>query len=74
MRHVGCVGLYVHTDYQNQGVGTALMKAMLELADMEQPPLRIFFGKGLNALIHGEYQKRLDEWDAHNALSERAHG
>lgn len=48
--------------------------AMLELADMEQPPLRIFFGKGLNALMHGEYQKRLDEWDAHNALSERAHG
>ena len=33
MRHVGSVGLYVHTDYQNQGVGTALMKAMLELAD-----------------------------------------
>lgn len=33
MRHVGSVGLYVHTDYQNMGVGTALMKAMLELAD-----------------------------------------
>ena len=33
MRHVGNVGLYVHADYQNQGVGTALMKAMLELAD-----------------------------------------
>ena len=33
MRHVGSVGLYVHTDYQNQGVGTALMKVLLELAD-----------------------------------------
>ena len=33
MRHVGTVGLYVHTDYQNQGVGTALMKVLLELAD-----------------------------------------
>ena len=33
MRHVGSVGLYVHTDYQNQGVGTALMKVLLDLAD-----------------------------------------
>ena len=33
MRHVGSVGRYVHTDYQNQGVGTALMKVLLELAD-----------------------------------------
>ena len=33
MRHVGSIGLFVHTDYQNQGVGTALMKAMLDLAD-----------------------------------------
>ena len=33
MRHVGTVGLFVHTDYQNQGVGTALMKAVLDLAD-----------------------------------------
>ena len=33
MRHVGTVGLYVHTDYQNQGVGTALMKVLLDLAD-----------------------------------------
>ena len=33
MRHVGSVGLYVHTDYQNHGVGTALMKVLLDLAD-----------------------------------------
>ncbi|MBC5733916.1 GNAT family N-acetyltransferase [Flavonifractor sp. DFI.6.63] len=33
MRHVGSIGLFVHTDYQNQGVGTALMKAILDLAD-----------------------------------------
>ena len=33
MRHVGSVGLYVHADYQNQGVGTALMKVLLDLAD-----------------------------------------
>ena len=33
MRHVGTLGMLVHTDFQNQGVGTALMKAALELAD-----------------------------------------
>jgi len=29
----GSVGLYVHTDYQNKGVGTALMETLLDLAD-----------------------------------------
>lgn len=33
MRHVGSVGLFVHTDYQNMGVGTALMRTLLDLAD-----------------------------------------
>ena len=33
MRHVGGVGLMVHTDYQNMGVGTALLKTLLDLAD-----------------------------------------
>ena len=33
MRHVGTLGMLVHTDFQNQGIGTALMKTVLELAD-----------------------------------------
>lgn len=33
MRHVGSVGLFVHTDYQNMGVGSALLKTLLDLAD-----------------------------------------
>lgn len=33
MRHVGSVGLFVHTDYQNMGVGTALLRTLLDLAD-----------------------------------------
>ena len=33
MRHVGSVGLFVHTAYQNMGVGTALLKTLLDLAD-----------------------------------------
>lgn len=32
-RHVGCLGICVHPDHQGQGVGTALMAALLELAD-----------------------------------------
>lgn len=32
-RHVGSIGIFVHTDWQNQGVGTVLMKTVLDLAD-----------------------------------------
>lgn len=32
-RHAASLGIYVHTDYQNQGAGTALIKALLDLAD-----------------------------------------
>ena len=33
MSHGAELGILVHTDYQNQGVGTALMKTVLDLAD-----------------------------------------
>ncbi|HBR02126.1 MAG TPA: GNAT family N-acetyltransferase [Ruminiclostridium sp.] len=33
MRHSGGIGIMVHRDYQNKGVGTALMKALLDIAD-----------------------------------------
>lgn len=32
-RHVGEIGMTVHDDFQGQGVGTALMMAMIDLAD-----------------------------------------
>jgi putative acetyltransferase len=32
-RHVGRMGMVVHEDFQGKGVGTALMTAMVELAD-----------------------------------------
>ena len=47
---------------------------MLKLVDMEQPPLRMFFGKGAQDMIHAEYEKRLAEWDKYKALSEEANG
>lgn len=33
MRHVAGVGIMVHRDFQNQGVGRALMTALLDVAD-----------------------------------------
>jgi NAD(P)-dependent dehydrogenase (short-subunit alcohol dehydrogenase family) len=47
---------------------------VLKLVDMEQPPLRIFFGRGAHEMIHAEYDKRLAEWDKFKDLSEEAHG
>ncbi len=47
---------------------------MLKLVDMEQPPLRLFLGKGAHEAIHAEYDKRLAEWDTFKDLSEEAHG
>jgi putative acetyltransferase len=33
LRHIGAIGLSVHDEYQGQGVGRALMTALLDLAD-----------------------------------------
>lgn len=32
-RHIGFVGIAVHDDYQGRGIGTALMQALVDLAD-----------------------------------------
>lgn len=32
-RHCGSIGIMVHKDYQNAGIGTALMSALLDMAD-----------------------------------------
>ena len=47
---------------------------VLKLVDMEEPPLRIFFGNWANGMAHDEYAKRLAEWDKYNDLSIEAHG
>jgi NAD(P)-dependent dehydrogenase (short-subunit alcohol dehydrogenase family) len=57
-----------------RGKPEATGPVILKLVDMEQPPLRIFFGKGANEMIHTEYEKRLAEWDKFKDLSEEAHG
>jgi putative acetyltransferase len=32
-RHSGSMGIMIHKDYQNKGVGTALMQAIIDIAD-----------------------------------------
>lgn len=32
-RHVGYIGIMVHDDYQNRGIGRSLMQALLDIAD-----------------------------------------
>ena len=32
-RHSGSIGIMIHKDYQNMGIGTALMKALLDITD-----------------------------------------
>jgi L-phenylalanine/L-methionine N-acetyltransferase len=45
-RHVASMGMSVHDDFQNRGVGNALLKAMTELADdwlgLERIELEVF--------------------------------
>jgi NAD(P)-dependent dehydrogenase (short-subunit alcohol dehydrogenase family) len=57
-----------------RGVPEATGTVVLKLVDMEEPPLRIFFGSYANKLIHVEYAKRLAEWDKYDSLSVEAHG
>ena len=57
-----------------RGNPEATGSVMLKLVDMEEPPLRIFFGKSANEMAHDEYGKRLAEWDKFKALSEEATG
>lgn len=47
---------------------------VLDLVDMEAPPLRLFLGDAPLELIKPEYEARLAEWERHADLSHRAQG
>ncbi|RYG68818.1 SDR family oxidoreductase [bacterium] len=47
---------------------------ILKLVDMEEPPLRLFLGKGPFKMIQEEYAKRIAQWGEFNDLAEEAHG
>lgn len=52
----------------------ATAPVMLKLVDMDEPPLRLFFGEWANGMVHQEYAKRLAEWDKYQDLSAEAQG
>jgi NAD(P)-dependent dehydrogenase (short-subunit alcohol dehydrogenase family) len=57
-----------------RGKPEATGPVILKLVDMEEPPLRLFLGKGPLEMIQTEYAKRLAEWEKWNYLAEEAHG
>ena len=46
----------------------------VEVVDADEPPLRVFFGKGPLELIKVEYARRIAIWEKWNKLSVTAHG
>jgi NAD(P)-dependent dehydrogenase (short-subunit alcohol dehydrogenase family) len=57
-----------------RGDPAATGRAMLELVDADDPPLRIFFGIGPLDIIREEYARRIETWERWDELSRRAHG
>ena len=45
---------------------------ILQLADMDEPPLRIILGKGALPMVRDTYEKKLAEWDRWAGLGESA--
>lgn len=49
-------------------------KAILEIVDAEQPPLRVFFGVGPLAIAKADYAGRIQTWEKWNEVSVLAQG
>jgi NAD(P)-dependent dehydrogenase (short-subunit alcohol dehydrogenase family) len=59
---------------QNMGRPEATREAILKVVDAEQPPLRIFLGRGPLEIAKADYESRLETWEAWREVSEAAHG
>lgn len=57
----------------NRGNPAATAPVVMQLVDMEEPPLRLILGEGPHDIIRAEYAKRLDEWARYEELSLSAH-
>jgi NAD(P)-dependent dehydrogenase (short-subunit alcohol dehydrogenase family) len=57
----------------DRGDPLATARVVLELVDMDDPPLRLFLGEGPNQMIKVEYAARLAEWERYDELSRSAH-
>ena len=64
----------MHRPAAVRGEPAATRRAILEVVDAEQPPLRIFFGTGPLEVIKKEYAARIDEWERWDTLSRAAFG
>jgi NAD(P)-dependent dehydrogenase (short-subunit alcohol dehydrogenase family) len=56
------------------GDPAASAAAVLELVDMAEPPLRVFFGVNALGLVRPDYEARLKNWEAYQPLAVRASG
>jgi NAD(P)-dependent dehydrogenase (short-subunit alcohol dehydrogenase family) len=59
---------------QPAGDPAAAAQVLLELADSDNPPLRILFGQGFQPLLQKVYADRLQNWIDTQELSRRAQG
>ncbi|MFB4269836.1 SDR family NAD(P)-dependent oxidoreductase [Nonomuraea sp. GTA35] len=59
---------------QPAGDPAAAAQALLKLADLDNPPLRVLFGQGFYPMIQQAYADRLKTWDDWQDLSAQAHG
>jgi len=58
----------------NRGDPDATAAAILELVDLDDPPLRLFLGDGPLDVMRAEYAQRLATWEKWEELAVRAHG
>ena len=56
------------------GDPTASAAAILRVVDADEPPLRVFFGKGPLGIAKADYAKRIETWEKWNDVSELAQG
>lgn len=57
-----------------RGNPEATRAAILAVVDADEPPLRIFFGRGPLAVIKREYAARIDEWERWDDTAQAAFG
>jgi len=59
---------------QIPGDPAATRDAILAVVDAEEPPLRIFFGRGPLEIAKADYERRIATWETWREVSEAAHG
>ncbi|WP_035697426.1 oxidoreductase [Glycomyces tenuis] len=59
---------------QAPGDPAAAARALLEVVDAPEPPLRVLFGALAPGIVSGIYERRLQEWEAWREIADRAQG